>query len=177
MGLELVIFIAAILFGIFLYWRESNGNKVYKFFNKIFNSKELQMNPNNKKGFIYKQAFLPRLVHVVFGFLILGLVIQFLTPFQLFTTYNGISALSSSIVGVLIGTYIANFVLKSSKIIEDKTDEIEDAFQNAVEKGKDIIEDITSNNEEDTVVKEVDLPKKEEKKSARSRLKDKGYLK
>ena len=41
MGLELVIFIAAILFGIFLYWRESNGNGVYRFFNKILNSKEI----------------------------------------------------------------------------------------------------------------------------------------
>ena len=56
MGIELVIFIAAILFGIFLYWRESNGNNVYRFLNKIVNSKELQMTPDNPKGFVYRQA-------------------------------------------------------------------------------------------------------------------------
>ena len=62
MGIELVIFIASILFGILLFWRESNSNKTYRFVNKLVNSKELQMKPGEKKGFIYKQSFLPRLV-------------------------------------------------------------------------------------------------------------------
>ena len=62
MGIELVIFIAAILFGIFLYWRESNSNSVYRFVNKIVNSKELQMGADNPKGFVYRQALLPRII-------------------------------------------------------------------------------------------------------------------
>ncbi|MFY0714698.1 hypothetical protein J1D01_13560 [Seonamhaeicola sp. NFXS20] len=177
MGLELVIFIAAILLGIFIYWRESQSNSLYRFFNKIFNSKELQMKPSNKKGFVYKQAFLPRLVYVVGLFLIVGLAIQFISPFEIFTSYNGISAFSSISAGTLIGTYVANFVLKSGKVIEEKSDSLEDIVKETIEKGKDIIEDIKANDDE-TLKEEV----KEEsstkpKKSARERLKDKGYLK
>ncbi|TYA71809.1 hypothetical protein [Seonamhaeicola marinus] len=181
MGLELVIFIGAILLGILLYWRESQGNKVYRFFNKIFNSKELQMKPEDKKGFIYKQAFLPRLVYVVGILLLIGLVLQFLTPFQLFTSYNGISAFSSVVVGILLGTYVANFVLKSGKVIEEKTDSIEDMVNDAVEKGKDIIEDIKTRDNDNVTQSEEQVSQEEEdkgeKKSARERLKDKGYLK
>ncbi|MDA8874427.1 hypothetical protein [uncultured Winogradskyella sp.] len=65
MGLELVIFITAILFGIFLYWRESNGNGVYRTLNKIVNSKELQMSGDNPKPFVYKQGIIPRVIFVV----------------------------------------------------------------------------------------------------------------
>ena len=45
MTLELIVFIASILLGILLYWRESNGNGFYRFINKLVNSKELQMKP------------------------------------------------------------------------------------------------------------------------------------
>lgn len=175
MGLELVIFIGAILFGIFIYWRESNGNRLYRFINKIFNSKALQMKPSDKKGFIYKQAFLPRLVYVVGFFLLLGVILQFLTPFQIFTSYYGISAFSSIIVGTLAGTYLANFVLKSGKVIEEKSDSLEGIVNDTIEKGKDFIEDLKTKEEE--VTEEVqEKPKKEEEKSARERLKDKGLL-
>ena len=179
MGLELVIFIAAILFGIFLYWRESNGNGVYRFVNKVVNSKDLQMDPSNRKGFVFKQAFLPRLVFVVTFFLVIGLLVQFLTPFDIFGSYNGVSAFSSVIVGTLVGTYLANFVLKSSKVIEEKSDSIGDIVEDAVEKGKDFIEDLKTKDADD-VVEDVsedlkDTPKQDEK-SARERLKDKGLL-
>lgn len=178
MGLELVIFIAAILFGIFLYWRESNGNGAYRFLNKIVNSKELQMKPGNKKGFVYKQAFLPRLVYVFGFFLLIGLGIQFLSPFEIFSSYNGISAFSSISVGTLIGTYLANFVLKSTKVIEEKSDSLGDIVEDTIEKGKDLIEDLKK---KETDVVEEPEPEKEtpkaEGKSARERLKDKGYLK
>ncbi|APY12457.1 hypothetical protein BWZ22_15050 [Seonamhaeicola sp. S2-3] len=177
MGLELVIFIAAILLGIFIYWRESQSNSLYRFFNKIFNSKELQMKPSNKKGFVYKQSFLPRLVYVVGLFLIVGLAIQFISPFEIFTSYNGISAFSSISAGTLIGTYVASFVLKSGKVIEEKSDSLEDIVKDTIEKGKDIIEDIKSNNEEDLKEDVNKESSAKPKKSARERLKDKGYLK
>ncbi|MBC3759038.1 hypothetical protein H7U19_11515 [Hyunsoonleella sp. SJ7] len=176
MGLELVIFIAAILFGILIYWRESQGNRLYRFFNKIFNSKELQMKPTEQKGFVFKQAFLPRLVYIFGFYLLIGLIVQFLSPFQIFNSYNGISAFSSIAVGTLIGTYVANFVLKSGKVIEEKSDVVEDLVQDTIEKGKDFIEDLKKEGEE----KVAEAPKEEPntyKKSARDRLKDKGYLK
>ncbi|WP_406683949.1 hypothetical protein N1F78_14835 [Seonamhaeicola sp. MEBiC1930] len=178
MGLDLVIFIAAILFGVFIYWRESQGNKLYKFVNKVFNSKELQMKPDNKKGFVYKQAFLPRLVYVVGFYLLIGLIVQFVSPFEIFTSYNGISAFSSISVGTLIGTYLANFVLKSGKVIEEKSDSLGGIVQDTLEKGKDIIEEIKAKDDEVKPEEEIkEDASQKEGKSARERLKDKGYLK
>ncbi len=179
MGLELVIFIAAILFGIFLYWRESNGNGAYRFLNKIVNSKELQMAPDNPKGFIYKQAFLPRLVFVVSLCLVVALILEFLTPISIFGSYNGISAFSSVAAGTLLGSYIANFVIKSSKVIEEKSDSLGDIVGDVVEKGKDFIEDLKPNEEKEDLASKTTAVKdqpEEEKKSARERLKDKGLM-
>ena len=178
MGLELVIFIAAILFGIFLYWRESNGNSAYRFLNKMVNSKELQMGPDSKKGFIYKRAFIPRLIFVVSFFLIIALAVQFLTPFEIFGSYNGISAFSSVIVGTLVGTYVANFVIKSSKVIEEQSDTLGDKFDSVVEKGKDLIEDFKNKDSEVIEGAKEDIKQEADpnQKSARERLKDKGLM-
>lgn len=175
MGLELVIFIAAILFGIFLYWRESNGNGVYRFLNKIVNSKELQMSADNPKGFVFKQAFLPRLIFVVSLVLIAALIVEFLTPVSVFGSYNGISAFSSFAAGTLLGTYIANFVIKSSEVIEEKGDSLEEMVSDTIEKGKDFIEDLKTKDAEE-VIEEIKKTPKVEEKSARDRLKDKGLL-
>lgn len=177
MGLELIIFIAAILFGILLYWRESNGNGLYRMVNKIVNSKELQMKPEDKKGFVYKQDFLPRLVFVAAFFLVVGIIIQFLSPIEIFTSYNGISALSSMAVGTLLGTYVANFVLKSGKVIDDKKDDLGDIVSETIEKGKEFIDDIRSKDEEVTEEEPIEETPKKNEKSARDRLKDKGFLK
>lgn len=178
MGLELVIFIAAILFGIFLYWRESNGNSAYRFLNKIVNSKELQMAPDSKKGFIYQREFIPRLIFIVALFLIIAVAIQFFTPFEIFGSYNGISAFSSVIVGTLVGTYVANFVLKSSKVIEEKSETLEDKFDSVVEKGKDFIEDFKKKDNEvvEDIKDDISQEPKPNEKSARERLKDKGLM-
>lgn len=178
MGLELVIFIAAILFGIFLYWRESNGNGVYRFLNKIVNSKELQMSPDSKKGFIYQRAFIPRLIFIVTSILFIGLIIQFLTPIEVFTNYFVLSGFASFATGTLIGTYLANFVLKSSKVIEEQSETLEDKFDSVLEKGKDLIEDFK--NKDNEVVEDVKEVTKSEaepnEKTARERLKDKGLM-
>ena len=176
MGLELVIFIAAVLFGIFLYWRESNGNGAYRFFNKLVNSKKLQMRADNPKGFVFKQAFLPRLIFVVSLVLIAALIIEFLTPVSVFGSYNGISAFSSFAAGTLIGTYVANFVIKSSEVIKEKSDSLEDMVNETIDKGKDFIEDLKTKNEEEVLDEGVKEKPKKEEKSARERLKDKGLL-
>lgn len=180
MGLELVIFIAAILFGIFLYWRESNGNGLYRTLNKIVNSKELQMSADNPKGFVYKQGLLPRIIFVVSLVLIAALIVEFLTPLAVFSSYNGISAFASFAVGTLIGTYLASFVIKSTEVIEEKSDSITDIVGDAVEKGKDFIEDLKSKDSKEEVVEEIKTETKDTKeadqKSARERLKDKGLM-
>lgn len=182
MGLEIIIFIAAILFGIFLYWRESNGNGFYRFINKMVNSKELQMKPTDKKGFVFRQAFLPRLVYVAGGFLLIGVILQFLTPFKIFSNYYGVSSFASIIVGTLIGTYVSHLVIKSGDVIEEKSDSLEDMVHDTIEKGKDFIDDIKNKDEVVEEIKEEPKaetkqePSKADDKSARDRLKDKGLL-
>ena len=178
MGIDIIVFIASILFGIFLYWRESNGNGIYRFLNKVVNSKELQMSADNPKGFVYKQAFIPRLIFIVTSVLIVGLIIQFLTPVEVFTNYFVLSGFASFATGTLIGTYLANFVIKTSEVVEEKSDSIGDMVDDAVEKGKDLIDDLKS--KEPKVVKEAKEEIKTEpeadKQSARERLKDKGLM-
>ncbi|MGJ8551205.1 hypothetical protein [Winogradskyella wichelsiae] len=171
MTLELIIFTAAILFGIFIYWRESRNNGLYRFFNKLINSKALQMKATDKTGFVYQQSFLLRLVFVGFLFLIGILIIRFLVPIDVAT----ISIFASMIVGTLIGTYLANFIFKSSEVIEEQTESLEDMVHDTIEKGKDFIEDLK--HDEPEVIENIkeDTPKVEEK-SARERLKDKGLL-
>ena len=172
MTLELIIFVAAILFGALIYWRESNGNRLYRFFNKIMYSKELQMKPSDKTGFVFQQKLIIRLVFIGFLFLIGIVVTRFLIPIGIAT----ISLFVSMIVGTLIGTYLANFIFKSSEVIDEKSDSIEDMVHDTIEKGKDFIDDLKTKDAD--VVEDVkeDLEPKEDKKSARERLKDKGLL-
>jgi len=174
MTLELIVFIGAILFGIFLYWRESKGNGLYKFFNKIINSKALQMKPDDKTGFLYQQTFLLRLVFVGFLFLIGIVITKFLIPIDIAT----ISVFASMIVGTLIGTYLANLIFKSSEVIDEKSDSIEGMVHDTIEKGKDFIDNLKT--EKPKVIqdakKEIDNEPKVKEKSARERLKDKGLL-
>lgn len=178
MGIDLIVFIASILFGIFLYWRESNSNNVYRFLNKIVNSKELQMSPDNPKGFVYKQAFIPRLIFIVTSVLIIGLILQFLTPIEVFTNYFVLSGFASFATGTLIGTYLASFVIKTTKVVEEKSDSIGDIMDSAVEKGKDLIEDFKTRDNEviEDAKEDIQLEVDPNKKSARERLKDKGLM-
>ena len=174
MTLELIAFIAAIVFGVILYWREAQGNKLYRFFNKMMNSKELQMKPTDKKGFVFQQNLILRLVFITSFFLILILISQFLIPIN----YTSISLFASMIFGTILGTYLAGFIFKSSEVIEEQSESLEDKFQEVIEKGKDFIEEIKTKEAE--VVeepKEVKSEAKPEEKSARERLKDKGFLK
>jgi len=173
MTLELIAFIAAILFGVVLYWRESQGNKLYRFFNKIMNSKELQMKETDKKGFVFQQNLVLRLVFITSFFLIVILITQFLIPIN----YTSISLFASMIFGTLLGTYLSGFIFKSTEIIEEKTEDLSETFQEIVEKGKEFIEDIQENDASESTKTETKETPKENKTSARERLKNKGYLK
>jgi len=174
MTLELIIFIAAVLFGALLYWRESHSNTLYRFFNKLMYSKELQMKTSDKTGFLYQQKFIIRLVFIGFLFLIGIVITRFLIPIDVAT----ISIFASMLVGTLLGTYLAGFIFKSSEVIDEKSESVEDLVQDTIEKGKDFIEDLKAKKPQ--VIKEAkkeikDTPKADEK-SARERLKDKGLL-
>ncbi len=143
------------------------------------------MSADNPKGFVYKQSLIPRLIFVVALVLIAALIVEFLTPLAVFSSYNGISAFASFAAGTLLGTYLASFVIKSTEVIEEKSDSIGDMVGDAFEKGKDLIEDLRTKDTKDT--KEVDDVKNEmtsettktldkKEKSARERLKDKGLM-
>ena len=179
MTIELIVFIVAILFGVLLYWRESNGNGLYRFVNKIVNSKELQMKADDRTGFVFQQKFLLRLVYVTFLFIVVMLVLKFLIPIN----YATVSIFASSIVGTVLGTYLANFVLKSGKIVDEKSESLTDLVSDTIEKGKELLDDITTKDDDDSSseVETNETPKVEEppkqEKSARERLKDKGLLK
>lgn len=174
MTLEIIIFILSILFGAFLYWRESHSNGLYRFFNRIMNSKKLQMSKHNPKGFVYQQHFLLRLIYVSVLFLLGILVLRFLVPIDLAT----ISIFASCIVGTILGTYLAGFIITSEKVIETKADTFEDVIDQTIEKGKSYLDDLKQPTPKvvEEAQKEVEETP-EEKKSARERLKDKGYLK
>jgi hypothetical protein len=147
---ELIIFIASILLGALFFWRENKGNGVYRFINKLMNSKELQMKSTDKKGFVYQQSFLFRLVFLTFLFLTGILVFQFLIP----NNFATILLFAALVLGTLVGTYVAEFVFTSTKIIKKQTQEI-------IEKGKDLIEDLQAKDLKE--IENEELSKKESK--------------
>ena len=170
MTLEIIVFVIAILFGIIIYWREAKSNGLYRFFNKMMHSKELQMKPDNSKGFVHKQVFLMRLVWITLIYVIAGALISFATPINVIFFQYFVSA----IVGTLIGTYIASAFIFTSEGL--KKENLKKKFDEAVEKGKDFVEDLT---EEEKTAEPIQKEKEneEEKKSARDRLRDKGMIK
>ena len=172
MTLEIIVFIGSILFGILLYWRESNGNRLYRFFNKMMYSKKLQMSPHDSTGFLYQQKFVLRLVFIGMMFLVGILIARFLIPIDIAT----ISVFTSSIVGTLLGTYIGGFILKSEKVIDAQSESLERNFDNAIEQSRDFIKDIS--NKETKIIEDVEaqIQKEPNQKSARERLKDKGLM-
>lgn len=167
MSLEFIIFILAILFGIFIYWRESKNNYLYRFANKLTHTKELQMKPSNKKGFLFEQPLILRIIYIVIFFILAFLILRFLTPINTI----GLVYFTNMIVGTIVGTYIASLIVKVSDKFEDGQDIIEDTF----EKGKEYLKDFTEEKKE-TVSEKKEVKEQEQEKSGRDRLKDKGLI-
>jgi NADH:ubiquinone oxidoreductase subunit 3 (subunit A) len=171
MTFEIIVFILAILFGIIIYWRESKNNIVYRFFNKISHTKDLQMKSENRKGFIHQRTLLIRLVWIALLFVIVSAIVSFVLPFNITTVQYFLSAL----VGTLIGTYITSAILFTKS--KAKKENLEKVFQ----KGKYFIEDIVEGEEKEVLKNEEEIKKKkveeQTKKSARERLRDKGMIK
>ncbi|KAA3621129.1 MAG: stage II sporulation protein M [Flavobacterium sp.] len=172
MTLEIIVFVIAILFGIIIYWRESKSNRLYRFFNHMMHSRELQMKADNRKGFVHKQVFLMRLVWITLIFVLGAAILSFATPINVIFFQYFVSA----IVGTLIGTYIASAFIFTSEGL--KKENLKKNFDKAVEKGKDFVDDLRE--EVDPEPKGEDTPenkKDADEKSARDRLKDKGMIK
>jgi len=169
---EIIVFIAAVLFGIVWYVRESKSNKVYRFFNKLMNSKDLRMKADNKKGFVHLQGFLMRLVWITCALMVGAIIVGFILPFDL--VY--IQFVVSAIAGTLAGTYIASGFIVASEGMTAKN--LKKKAEEAIEKGRDFVEDLKGDEPEEEVTPE---PKEEApetpQKSARDRLKDKGMIK
>ncbi len=173
MTLEIIVFVMAILLGIVLYWRESKSNAVYRFINKLTHNDELQMKPDNRKGFIHSQPFLMRLVYVTLLFVIGAVIVRFVTPINAFFVQYFVSA----IVGTMIGTYIASFFLFAKN--STKKENLEKVF----DKGKEMVNEFTDDvketfeSKEDSTTEETSKQDTPPKKSARDRFKDKGMIK
>ncbi len=170
MTLEIIVFIGAILFGIVWYWRESKSNKIYRLANSITHAKDLQMKPDNRKGFIHEQPFLLRLVWITLLFALGAGIVTFVTPINVFF----IQYFASAIVGTLIGSYIA------SAVIFTRESTSKENLEKVFDKGKEFVEELVEGEEEvvqEAKAQETTQPEPEAKKSARDRLKDKGMIK
>ncbi|WGF92029.1 hypothetical protein [Aequorivita marisscotiae] len=174
MTFEIIVFIAAVLFGILLYWTESKSNRLYRFFNKLTHSKELQMKPESRKGFVHQQNFLMRFVWITLMYLLAAIVIAVVLPFVV----NYIQYFISAIVATILGTYIASLFL----FARDKTkkENLEKAFAKGKETIGEFTQDIRDNfDSEEEIDPEPKTSTKpdEPKLSARERLKNKGMIK
>ncbi len=176
---EIIIFILAILLGILLYWRESKNNYLFRLINRITHSKEQQLKKEDKKGFFFMQPFLIRFVYLVVLILAGYLVSLLIIPFNFIT----LQYLITIIVGTVLGTYFASLIIFATDKVEDGQDIIEET----IEKGKEMLKDLTDKEDTTKTEQKIEKPKEEsndastdsttEKKSARERLKDKGFLK
>ncbi|MEE9349812.1 MAG: hypothetical protein V3U80_07175 [Flavobacteriaceae bacterium] len=183
MILELILFTFSALFGILMYWRESKNNKLYRTINRITHAENLQMKSTDRKGFLYQQPFLIRLVVIAALFTIVAALLKVLTPIPF-----RFELLASNIVGALVGTYFASLVVFTNDKIEGGQDSIDESIEkgkgflndlkdDVKEKAKDLKETIEDKFDRDNNVKETKTSKKETpKKSGRDRLKDKGLL-
>jgi cobalamin biosynthesis protein CobD/CbiB len=108
--------------------------------------------------------------------ILLGIVItRFLVPISIAT----LSLFMSMLVGMLVGTYLAGFIFKSGKIIEAKSEALEDLVQDSLEQGKEFLTELKSKKEKFVQKEgalEKEAPTAAPEKSARERLKDKGLL-
>lgn len=176
MTLEIIVFILSILFGIILYWSEAKSNRLYRAINHLTHNEELQMKPENRKGFLHQQPFLLRFVYVTLLFVITGVLISFATPVNAFYVQYFVSA----IVGTLIGTYTASLFLFAKE--KTKTETLKKVYEQGKESVEDFVEDMKDKIEIEPDGKASNTASKEDisetpKKSARDRFKDKGMIK
>ena len=183
MTLEIIVLILAAFFGILLYWRESKKNSLYRGINTMTHSKKLQMKPESKKGFLVEQPFILRLFYLVVFFIVVFGLVSFIFPFGL----NLLQLFATSVVGTLIGTYIASAFLIAEDEIEDSDEYLKDKLKKGVsalgelkDKGKELLEDLNEKDDAEPEKKKEPEKKEDEndsdEKSARDKFKDRGFI-
>ncbi len=184
MSPQFIIFTLAALFGIFVYWRESKNNYIFRFFDKLTHTKELQMKSNVSKGFLFNQPLVYRIIYIVLFYIVFYIILNFLKLIP----FGGIVFFINLVLGTILGTYIASLIVKANDTIADGQDVIEETLEkgkgmlsdladDVKEKTKSVkekIEDTFDKDEEEVIEKET--KKENDKKSGRDRLKDKGLL-
>ncbi len=166
---EIIVFILSILLGILLYWRESKNNYLYRLVNKLTHTKDLQIKKEDKKGFLFMQPFLIRVIYLTLLIIVGFLISLILIPFNFIT----VQYLITIIVGSILGTYFASLIVFANNKVENSQDIIEET----IEKGKEMLKELTETDKKEA--SKIEKPKdaiKETKKSARERLKDKGFI-
>lgn len=179
MFLSSTTFIAAILLGVLIYWRESRSNGIFRGYNAFINKKETRMAPTDRKGFFYMRPLIYRVLNALLLAIVIGIVTYY-TPIL----NNHILEISlASFAGILAGSYLAAALPAVKKAVDNPLE----ALQDVGEAGKEIISDLSNSATEHIKEKTIDNEEikpdaKEEaeepkKETARERMKRKGYLK
>ena len=178
----ILLSVVGLILGVFIYWRESRSNAVYRTYNKIINKKELQMAADDKKGFFFRRKIQYRLLNAIVLTALIAVVIYYI-PFipQMFA----IDAISGFFVAFLGGTYLAAALPAVKNVIDHPMDTIKEVG----ESGKEMVSDLTEKledvsgetksepKEEPKTEQEGKIEEKPKEESARERMKRKGYLK
>jgi len=177
--LDIIVFIASVLFGLFIYWRESRSNSIFRAYNSFINKKETRMEATDRKGFFYLRSIVYRLLNVLFLTLIFGMIV-YNTPLL---NKHILEVSLSFFVGVLAGTYLAAALPTVKRAVDNPLEAIKEVGNAGKEVLSDLSESASEKIKENTIGKEKEtpkpLPKEEEpkKETARERMKRKGYLK
>lgn len=178
MFLEIIIFIAALLLGVLIYWRESRSNGLFRAYNAFINKKETRMEATDRKGFFHLRPLIYRVLNALLLAIAVGIIVYYLPLLN-----NHILQIAlAAFVGIVLGTYLAAALPTVKRAVDNPLE----ALQDVGEAGKEIISDLSETAAErikkEPVEKEIEKkleeqPKEEKKETARERMKRKGYLK
>ena len=177
--LDIIVFIGGIVLGVFIYWRESRSNTIFRAYNSFINKKETRMEVGDRKGFFFKRAVVYRILNA----LLLAAVIGVITYYTPLLNNHILQITLASFVGIIVGTYIAAALPTVKKAVDNPLE----ALQDVGEAGKEMISDLSNSAadkiKEKTASEKKEAPKPteeaapEKKETARERMKRKGYLK
>lgn len=177
MFLEIIVFIAAILLGVLIYWRESRSNGFFRAYNAFINKKETRMEVTDRKGFFYQRAIVYRILNALLLAAAIGMIVYY-TP----VLNNHILEIAlAAFVGIIVGTYLAAALPTVKRAVDNPLEALKDAGKAGREIVSDLSETASEKIKEDTIKKEPledseDKNAEPKKESARDRMKRKGYL-
>jgi hypothetical protein len=135
MFLSSLTFIAAILLGVLIYWRESRSNGIFRAYNAFINKKETRMEASDRKGFFYQRPIVYRVINA----LLLAVVIGIITYYLPFLNNHLLEIALASFVGIIAGSYLAAALPTVKRAVDNPLD----ALQDVGNAGKEIISDLS----------------------------------